>query len=211
MLQLKEKTACIHKSNMCGRIPKARVDAQIHIGEYSLLIDCYIETSFNFIFKQDLYESMHHQFILSMDTFTITTFFLVFWSGIRLTKEHALSYMYFILSVRALKNGTWNTHSGCYSSPPLASSFLFPQLTSSCCQYMCHIRMSYSGNWGSEPTCGKMIHCKTRKNIGLLRSFQNFIIPFSPVDEVTQRGSDDIVPCKKKLCVIVSVNPSSEG
>ena len=139
---------------MCGRIPKARAEAQIHMGEYSRLIDFSIETSFNFIFKRDWHESMRY-FILSMGTFTITTFFLVFWSGIRLTKEHALFYMYFILSVRTFKNGTWNTHSGCYSSPPLASSFLFPQLTSSCCQYMCHIRMSYSGNWRSEPTRGE--------------------------------------------------------
>ena len=77
MLQLKEKTAYIHKSNMCGRIPKARAEAQIHMGEYSRLIDFSIETSFNFIFKRDWHESMRY-FILSMGTFTITTFFLVF-------------------------------------------------------------------------------------------------------------------------------------
>ena len=77
MLQLKEKTAYIHKSNMCGRIPKARADPQIHIGEYSRLIDISIETSFNFIFKRDWHESMRY-FILRMGTFTITTFFFFF-------------------------------------------------------------------------------------------------------------------------------------
>ena len=53
MLQLKEKTAYIHKSNMCGRIPKAGADTQIHIGEYSRLIDISIETSLKNIFSNE--------------------------------------------------------------------------------------------------------------------------------------------------------------
>lgn len=67
----------MHKSNICGRIPIARANAQVHIGEYSRLIDCSIETNFNFISKRDWHESMRY-FILSMDTFTVTTFIVCF-------------------------------------------------------------------------------------------------------------------------------------
>ena len=77
-------------------------------------------------------------------------------------------------------------------------------LLSICVVLGCHDTLEIEG--ASQPAENETLQDKKE-----YWTIDNFIIPFPPVGEVTQHVFDDIVPRKRKLCVNVSVNRSSEG
>ena len=124
--------------------------------------------------------------------------FVCFWSGTRLTNEHVLFYIDFILSVRAFKNGTWNTRSGCYSSLPPTLLLPFPStyflLLSICVVLGCHT-LEIEG--ASQPAENEALQDMQERILDYWVHFRISSSPFSLLVWLHNMVPTTLLPAKK--------------